>query len=358
MSGERGIRSRVSYPGIDVAKLLMSFVVVEIHTRPLGLPDGLVGALLVVVENMAVPFFFIASGFLCFRGMVGHDVVGADAQGLPKVRKTAVKLLRLYLTWMVIFLPLDAYGAWLNGWSISGFAVRWVRGLLLVGESVFSWPLWYLLAAAVGFGLVYLMLRGGVRPRCVLLCGLLFALCGWGLSCLHNWVAAPGWLSAAASAYFKVFLTVRNGLFLGFFYIAFGMCLGLRSGKLRAFSATWPIITLLLGFAGCVLLSPDQHLPFCALASCGIFLLCSRSVSEGNGCPTIRNTSTVVYLTHMIFVVFFTFGIFGGAGPSIYAANVPHCAVFACSLACALLLAAAVVPLSRRHPKLAKVFGL
>ncbi len=202
------------------------------------------------------------------------------------------------------------------------------------------------------------MLRGGVRPRCVLLCGLLFALCGWGLSCLNIWVGAPGWLSAATSAYFKVFLNVRNGLFLGFFYVALGMCLGLRSRKLRALSATWPIISLLLGFAGCVLLSPDQHLPFCALASCGIFLLCSRSVSVGNGCPTIRNASTVVYLTHMIFVVVFTFGVFGGAGPSIYDASVPHDAVFVCSSAYALVLAAAVVPLSRRHPKLAKVFGL
>ena len=67
---------------------------------------------------------------------------------------------------MVIYLPLDAYGAWLNGWSISEFVVRWVRGLLLVGESVFSWPLWYLLAAAVGFGFVYLMLRGGTSKIC------------------------------------------------------------------------------------------------------------------------------------------------------------------------------------------------
>lgn len=111
MSGGRGIRSRASYPGIDVAKLLMAFVVVEIHARPFGLLDGLVGALLVTVENVAVPFFFIASGFLCFRGLSENDIVGRDAPKAGRARRTALRLLRLYATWLLLFVPVSAFGS-------------------------------------------------------------------------------------------------------------------------------------------------------------------------------------------------------------------------------------------------------
>lgn len=139
----------------------MAFVVVEIHARPFGLLDGLVGALLVTVENVAVPFFFIASGFLCFRGLSENDIVGRDAPKAGRARRTALRLLRLYATWLLLFVPVSAFGSWLSGWGVVKSVAMWLRGALLVGETVFSWPLWYLLAAAVGFGLVYLMLGGG-----------------------------------------------------------------------------------------------------------------------------------------------------------------------------------------------------
>lgn len=358
MSGGRGIGSRASYPGIDVAKLLMAFVVVEIHARPFGLLDGLVGALLVTVENVAVPFFFIASGFLCFRGLSENDIVGRDAPKAGRARRTALRLLRLYATWLLLFVPVSAFGSWLSGWGVVKSVAMWLRGALLVGETVFSWPLWYLLAAAVGFGLVYLMLGGGLPPRRILAASFLVMLGGWGISVLHSWDGMPVWASASIAVYYKLFVNVRNGLFLGFFYVALGMVTGLRLKGLRRLGPVAPCAALVAGFAGCLVVSADQHLPFCALAAWGLFALSARRVSAGRGFVFARNTSTVVYLTHMFFVVIFTYGVFGGAGASIYAADVPHAAVFVCSLACALVLAAAVVPLSRRHPKLAKVFGL
>ncbi|WP_165249370.1 acyltransferase family protein [Adlercreutzia sp. ZJ141] len=160
--GFQNERQRLSYPGIDVAKLVMAIVVVEIHTRPFGMLGGIAGSLLLAVENIAVPFFFIASGFLCFKGLSVADVVGKGAPKLFRVKGTALRILRLYVIWMLVYLPVDAFGAWLNGWGVAGFAARWARGFLLVGESVFSWPLWYLLAAAVSFAVIYLMLRGGL----------------------------------------------------------------------------------------------------------------------------------------------------------------------------------------------------
>ena len=151
---------RVNYPNLDLTKLLMAFFVVEIHTRPL---QDLPPAEFIVkgIDVLAVPFFFIASAFLCFRGLKGEHFATADSRGSVRVRKTTGRLLRLYLTWTVIFLPVTVFGDVLQGkgllWSVAAF----VRGALFIGQNFYSWPLWYLLASVIAFALVYLLLRGG-----------------------------------------------------------------------------------------------------------------------------------------------------------------------------------------------------
>ena len=68
VGANRAASARVNYPDLDVAKLLMVFLVVEIHTRPLeafAIPEKIIEG----IDVIAVPFFFIASAFLCFRGL-------------------------------------------------------------------------------------------------------------------------------------------------------------------------------------------------------------------------------------------------------------------------------------------------
>ncbi|WP_165249368.1 hypothetical protein [Adlercreutzia sp. ZJ141] len=158
--------------------------------------------------------------------------------------------------------------------------------------------------------------------------------------------------------YFAVFLNVRNGLFLGFFYVALGMVFGLRSDELPRLSPAVAPALVAVGLAGCVLLSADQHLPFCAAASVGVFLLSVGKVSPGSGHPVARNVSTVVYLTHMAFVVLLVYGVFGGGGVSVYNAGAQMGFVFVLSLVCSLSCAAVVLPVARRHPAVARFFGI
>lgn len=152
--------ARVNYPDLDLAKLAMALLVVEIHTRPfrdVPLAEHIVEG----IDVLAVPFFFVASAFLCFGGLTGGDFVSADSRGSLRVRKTAAKLLRLYLTWTVVFLPVTLFGDMLYGRGLLASVVSFAQGTLFIGENFCSWPLWYLLAGVVAFGLVYLLLRGG-----------------------------------------------------------------------------------------------------------------------------------------------------------------------------------------------------
>ena len=152
--------SRINFPDLDVAKLLMALLVVEIHTRPLrNFPFA--ETIIEGVDVVAVPFFFMASAFLCFRGLDESAFAERSSYGAIRARKTIAKLLRLYLTWTAIFLPVTIFGSFIYGDSLAHGVAVFMRGVLFVGENYYSWPLWYLLASVIGFGLAYVFLRGG-----------------------------------------------------------------------------------------------------------------------------------------------------------------------------------------------------
>ena len=152
--------ARINYPDLDLMKLAMAFFVVEIHTRPLR-DVFILETIVEGLDVLAVPFFFIASAFLCFKGLSVGDFVVSGSKGSVRVRKTMGKLLQLYITWTVVFLPVTVFGAALQGTGVLDGFVSFARGALLIGENFCSWPLWYLLASVVAFALVYLLLRGG-----------------------------------------------------------------------------------------------------------------------------------------------------------------------------------------------------
>ena len=78
---------RVNYPDIDIMKLLMAFLVVEIHARPL-MNFALAQKILDGIDVIAVPFFFLASGFLCFQGLGAGDFRDVSSAAFIRVRKT------------------------------------------------------------------------------------------------------------------------------------------------------------------------------------------------------------------------------------------------------------------------------
>lgn len=154
---------RMTFPDLDVTKFLMAFLVVEIHTRPFGINPLVQG-----LDCVAVPFFFIASAFLCFRGLNAADFTDSESAACSRVWRTTKNLLRLYLMWTAVFLPITAFGYVMSCVGPTKAAISFIRGTLLVGENIYSWPLWYLLASAVAFFLVLVLLQGGasrVRPR-------------------------------------------------------------------------------------------------------------------------------------------------------------------------------------------------
>lgn len=349
---------RTNYPNLDIMKLLMAFLVVEIHTRPLmGFP--LAERIVEGIDVIAVPFFFMASSFLCFRGLNEASFVEKTFSGAARVRKTIAKLLRLYLIWTVLFLPITIFGSVIHGDGFVHALALFVRGTLFIGENYYSWPLWYLLASVVGFLLVYICLRVGVRSNRIVILSLALLLVGYGVTVVQGWKDAPAVLALPVKAYSLVFGSTRNGFFEGFFYVAVGAVLGMRYREVEKVSVWAEVVLVVFGLFGTLQVSNNAHLPFCAVASIGLFLISIRRCgSDLRAHVGMRNASTIIYLVHMYFVVLFVYGICGGTNTNLYANDVNGVLLYLFALGGSALLSVLVIAASKRLPLLKKVFGI
>lgn len=263
-------------------KVLMAFVVVSIHTTSWPLLG---------LKEVAVPFFFIVSGFFLTAKMTGDR-----KEDLAVLREWIFKILKMYLIWTAIYLPFTVYGFIQDGLNLKQSLILFGRNLLFVGENFMSWPLWYLLAL-IWSGILAYILRALKVPV-------------WGMLLIGAGIAAiPHYLGGNA-LFCKAFKGADNLVFTGAFYVALG-------GMLKRYHVHIPFWGgLLIAAAGLV----GMHWTMFALpvAAAGFFLLArelpTRFISEELS-KTFRDLSETIYLVHMIFagILMLVFGIEKGA---------------------------------------------
>lgn len=254
--------------GIDLVKVLIAFVVVSIHTTAWPLLG---------IREVAVPYFFIVSGFFLFGKLKGDRT--AD---LTSVRAWTLKILKLYLIWTAIYLPFTIYGFIQDGLNLKQSLMVFGRNLFFVGENYMSWPLWYLLAMIWSGVLVYLFRALNIPVWGMLLAGII--------------LAALPYYFGNSSLFVKLFRDSRNLAFTGLFYIVLG-------GMLRHYQARLPLLGgILLFIAGLV---AYHFTPFALpVAAAGMFLLAKELPLSGISdrlSRTFRDGSETIYLVHMIF---------------------------------------------------------
>lgn len=281
------------YKVLDVMKFVMAIVVVAIHTRPeMSFSSPLVIRLFESVYSIAVPFFFMASGFLLFRKIS----LPLDEAGEQRIKSYLKRMCRLYLVWTIIYLPLTIYGFYIDGLSPIKAVTVFIRNTLLVGENFMSWPLWYLLALIVAVSIIYMLLKLKVSKTWIVIIGVLMAFVGVGFDYCHNHEL----LNPLTDLYFKAFLKTRNGFFVGFMYVALGMlCANLN--KISVY--LWMLLSI-FGIVGVFFYYPLSN----AFVTFTLFV---AAISLEGKCintkisVSIRMMSTIIYFIHMYLMAIF-----------------------------------------------------
>ena len=143
------------YYGIDLFKFIMSFCVIAIHTSLLNEQSHVFYSLII---RMAVPFFFLSTGFLLSNKLNDSN---ENEYNLNIIKNQIIKFLKKYLFWSFIYLPLTIYGIFFFKYSLVGI----VRNFLFVGEEYNSWQLWYLLSSVYAFVFLFFCFKKNVNSK-------------------------------------------------------------------------------------------------------------------------------------------------------------------------------------------------
>jgi surface polysaccharide O-acyltransferase-like enzyme len=266
----------------------MAIFVIAIHTHPFeNVKLEIFQKIYSTIISTAVPFFFMSSGFLVFNKMENFDNI--------KIRKYLLKIIKLYLIWTLIYIPLTIYDYANNNHSLIFNVLLFIRGLLFIGEHYNSWILWYLLS------LIYSMLLLGVLIKCkikirviYLISVLLFIFANvmtiWvnKIDLLHGFIQTP-------MRYFQY--AFSNGrLFTGMFYVMTGVIISKYKNDIYILLS----IGLML-FLGNIFIQELYSSISIAVYSTIVFLLTIQvKFNENKIFKKLREASIIFYFMHMI----------------------------------------------------------
>ena len=282
-------QNRTVYTMIDVTKLIMAYCVLAIHTRvPVNAEYPLIIHYLI---NLAVPFFFITSGFLIAKGI---NNTSHQKQSKAYAKKS-LKFLKLFLIWAAIYLPCSFFyyltrsnEPWWHD------VASYVKRLITSGDLPYAWAIWYLHAAFVALLIIALLKRIKFSDIAIWLLGTALLL----FSCVYNSQTWPTSVVSAVNAYDLVFNTFRNGFFWGIAFISTGIITS------RIPKTVHPLLGLLMIIAGYAMIY--ANIPLSQLVGAwGLFLL-AKGIDEKHPITIdlpLRKMSSAIYFIHMYFVV-------------------------------------------------------
>lgn len=273
---------------IEWGRLLASCLVVLLHVPLPGKAAGYIGCL----TRMAVPFFFLVSGYFCY---------GADGKGMARrlvhIGKLNLSAALLYILWGCLKFRYYGGGTVLDYFRMVFPDWKPVWDFLLVQVNPFAGHLWYLnsLILCQGVLLVYIRCfrgkRVNYRPLYALgavLLAAFFWLSTARQSTVHFFYYRNGWLMGLPLFILGLFLreyggkrTLGSGILLG--TAAAGLVLGFF--QMVRFGVTeLPVGTLIAAAAFVLFLAEHPEMP-------------SRRMGKLAG--RLGTVSTAVYIAHL-----------------------------------------------------------
>lgn len=188
-----------NYFWLDITKFVLCFLVIAIHIGPFtSYSKGLNYFFVEVLARIAVPFFFVSSGFLLYVRNKG-------------IKSYCLNMFRMYVVWTIIYLPLYFFK-----FSDLTLGAR-IKSFLIYGTYT---HLWFLLACSVA-PVVCLVVETifGCKMKYVVL---LFLFVVGACSQTYYWLAVRLDFANIIDVLRSAFLSLSNGVFFAPIFFALG----------------------------------------------------------------------------------------------------------------------------------------
>lgn len=332
-----------SYAVLDVMKFVSALLVIAIHCAPFIQINEDVNFIFVqVFARLAVPFFFITSGFLFFRKIDARKG-WKDPSNVKQLKHYWLRILRVYAVWSVLYLPLLAY-SWYQGGFDASTLVRLLRDFLFNGT---YYHLWFLPALLLAIPFVY-VLYTTCKKRTMLIVTLLLYIIGMLFNIYGSLLVDVPVVSTIVKGYESALVTTRNGIFFGPIFITLGIfAKGFTKGNYRRPAGIAFLVSLFLLWGEASLLwymgiMHDLASMYIMLIPCIFFLFIFLLGIHLRTYPvykTMRKMSLLIYVSHIYFIYIFL--------NILHMGNLP---VYGFSILCSGLFSYIIVKLSNKLP--------
>lgn len=287
---------------IDLFKLLMAVAVVAIHTNPIvSWTNRTAIAIVVMLEEWAVPFFFVASGFFLFRTMKAPYT-----EDIKRMDNYIVKIFKMYCAWTLISLPLTLYGYVTSGNGIVSCILSYIKYFLFVGKLYNSYHLWYLLALLYALVAIRMMIKKGFRPITIAVASFVIYLFAEVMSVLMGQLDTLGGVLRRLTALYQ-FVFNNGGIFTGMVYVAVGLLIACYRPRIHKWLGIAALLAVNIGKLFYDGIAVKLLMP--AEAALLFLLLLRIKLPDHEFWRKCRKASTVIYLSHLIFFSIYTFMI-------------------------------------------------
>ena len=296
MEKDSAVMQNTNYKLLDLMRFICAFLVIGIHTRPFQAVSNVADKLFYYdISNYAVPFFYACTGYFLIVKQQNKSVH-------EKICFRVKKVLRLYVIWSIIYLPLTFCGWIIEGNKEPVYLLRCLRNFILVGDNFYSWALWYLNGLIFALIFIDLLLRKFSIKQIVKFGSVMYVL-GIILTMFEGHLDKLSMIiSTAVKLYFAAFVTTRNGLFQSLVFVSIGMLVAEieKLGKLRISSGS--IIAAALMYLTKIATSLIVGGQYFSKILAVIISACKKINLNGKFYESLRNWSETIYFVHMYFV--------------------------------------------------------
>lgn len=198
-----------SYSLVDIMKFLLCLCVIALHAKALDfLPTNVQYFIEKLIFRVAVPYFFVASGFFLGRKLKMVD------NSWQTIRNYCTRLLKPFIVFSIINIIQEL----ISNWGNLG------QSCIEILQHIIFYPygaLWYVQASIIGALLLYPFIKKNKILLALFVGGFLyvFAL----LANNYYFVVRDGFFGDCVEKYLSLCISGRNGLFVGFFFLALGI---------------------------------------------------------------------------------------------------------------------------------------
>lgn len=227
----RDLHTKNEYGFLDVMKFLLALLIVTAHF----IAENAVGKINRIVDYasslyvIAVPFFFVCSGFLLFRKM-------GEKNDEAVVISYCKKIVIMYAGWSVVYVAFE-----MATWIRFGASLKEVFHYILTAITYSTYKtIWFLPATVIGVLMVYkLNKKYGFKKTFII--SIIFYVIGC-IGASYSFIFQEDTLPyQILSVYNYIFTSSRNGIFNAFPFVTIGFLVakkeqtGMREKKLRNF---------------------------------------------------------------------------------------------------------------------------